>query len=273
MRVCVGVMTAVLAVGCWFGMAGTAAASVCNNVKAGDGATASICITSPASGATVSGGVTVTGTASWHKARPSDVAGCAGQRLTPSGCVTWTVNGVYQLTHLYKTPGTSYYQWVWHSQDWTNGSKTLTAAIALNNVAHSVSIHLNVQNPPGTHLLSPNTGLLPIFSQTTPFVIAATGDGAAGSTYANTVATMVEGWHPNMFMYLGDVYQRGAKDEFMDFYDPVFGPLRKITVPTPGNHEYKIYSTAAPYFWYWNYPDGKPTKTGGGGAVLQLQRG
>ena len=273
MRLWAGMTIAVAAVGCWFGMAGTAAASVCADARAADGATAQICITSPASGTTVSGGVTVTGTAVWHKVRPSDVAGCAGQRLTPSGCITWTVNGVYQLTHLYKTPGTSSYRWVWHSQAWTNGPKTLTASIALNNAPHSASIHLNVANPPGTHLGSPNTGLLPIFSQATPFVIAATGDGAAGSTYANAVAAMVEGWHPNMFMYLGDVYQRGSKDEFMDFYDPTFGPLRKITVPTVGNHEYKIYSTAAPYFWYWNYPDSKPTRPGGGGQYYSFNAG
>src|SRR5579871_1430214 len=105
MRVWVGMIVTGLAVACWLGLAGTAAASVCTDAKASDGATAQICITSPASGTTVSGGVTVTGTAVWHKVKSSDVAGCAGQRLTPSGCITWTVDGVYQLTHLYKTPG------------------------------------------------------------------------------------------------------------------------------------------------------------------------
>jgi hypothetical protein len=40
-----------------------------------------------------------------------------------------------------------------------------------------------------------------------------------------------------------------------------------------GNHEYKIYPTAWPYFWYWNYPQAKAVRSGGGGGYYSFQAG
>ena len=50
---------------------------------------------------------------------------------------------------------------------------------------------------------------------------------------------MVHSWNPDMIMYLGDVYQRGMPDEFMNFYNPLYGPDAYRTITTVGNHEYK----------------------------------
>jgi hypothetical protein len=109
-------------------------------------------------------------------------------------------------------------------------------------------------------------------------VIAATGDGAAGSSMAQKVGTMIQGWNPNLLMYLGDVYQRGSREEFENFYQPVFGPMAGITVPTVGNHEYKTWTTSSNspadgYFWYWGYPHSAPHTQGDGGEYYSFNAG
>ena len=40
-------------------------------------------------------------------------------------------------------------------------------------------------------------GLIPTFKQTAPFVIAATGDGAAGAIMGSKVQQMMAGWNPD----------------------------------------------------------------------------
>jgi len=223
-------------------------------------------------------------------AQPGDVRGCSGQRKTPSGCVSWTVNGQYLLTHLYDTPlNSDDYRFTWHTgcvpqKTATgggicvprNGAATLTAQIMLNGKTLTVSVPVDIENTLPAPIVSPNVwndGLIPTFKQTPPFVIAATGDGAAGAIMGNKVQQMMAGWNPDMLMYLGDVYQRGSLEEFVNFYDPVFGQQSHITVPTPGNHEHKEYKDGAFYFWYWNYPNSGPTKAGGGGQYYSFNAG
>jgi hypothetical protein len=77
---------------------------------------------------------------------------------------------------------------------------------------------------------------------------------------------MVHSWDPGMLMYLGDVYQRGMKEEFLNFYDPLYAGDWPRTLPTVGNHEYKERPDARDYFWHWNYPLGAPKVSGGGGG-------
>ncbi len=225
-------------------------------------------------------------------AQAGDVRGCSGQRKTPSGCVTWTVtpaggSAQYLLTHLYDNPmNTNIYPFTWHTEctpstsgacNPRNGLTTLTAQITLNGQTLTLPTQVDIENPTVAAIPSPNAwngGRLPIFSQHTPFVIAATGDGAAGSLMSQQVMSMMQSWNPSMLMYLGDVYQRGSQEEFMNFYDPIFGALTHITAPTVGNHEYKQYPTALPYFWYWNYPDsGPPQPSGYGGQYYSFNAG
>jgi hypothetical protein len=225
-----------------------------------------------------------------------DQRGCAGQRKTPSGCVSWAVDtsgslstSGYLLTHLYDSPPNSKtYPFTWHTEDWPNGIHTLYAQITLGSISQpskqvtvSVPITVDIENPPGTTLTSPVAflnGNLPTFVQTTPYVIAATGDGAAGSSMAQKVGTMIQGWNPNLLMYLGDVYQRGSREEFENFYQPVFGPMADITVPTVGNHEYKTWTTSSNspadgYFWYWGYPRSAPPNPRDGGEYYSFNAG
>ena len=104
----------------------------------------------------------------------------------------------------------------------------------------------DVRTPPG------NTGRWQPFSieGDDPVVLAAVGDGAGGMQTSWEVAGLIESWDPDMFAYLGDVYNNGTYTEFMNYYEPTFGRLRDITNPVPGNHEGG--SQFQGYREYWN---------------------
>jgi hypothetical protein len=69
-------------------------------------------------------------------------------------------------------------------------------------------------------------------------MVWAVGDGAIGTGRARAVAATVEAGRPDAFLYLGDVYEYGTASDFAHHYDTVYAPLRGITLPTPGNHDW-----------------------------------
>jgi Calcineurin-like phosphoesterase len=77
----------------------------------------------------------------------------------------------------------------------------------------------------------------------------AVGDGAKYSEGALSVARLIEGARPTRFVYLGDVYERGSAAEFAANYQTVYGPLRAITLPTPGNHDWPLHTTGYDPYW------------------------
>ena len=239
---------------------------------------------SPGQTVNVSGNTLVTATITYSPGSTpaGETRGCGGERLTPSGCMTFYVNGVYTLTRLYYNSQdstadakTSTYSFVWGTSQYANGGRTLSAQINNNGTAVQTNVPVQISNgSPGVfHSPIPNNGRLPSFvqgGQTGGFTVVALGDGPAGSTQTAAVANLVHSWNPDMLMYLGDVYQRGMKDEFMNFYDPLYGADWAKTVPTIGNHEYKQVTDGSGYFWYWNYPKNSPTVAGGGGGWYSL---
>jgi hypothetical protein len=80
--------------------------------------------------------------------------------------------------------------------------------------------------------------------------VAAVGDGAGGLPGSYEVADLIEGWDPDMFLYLGDVYNVGSYTEFLNYYDPTFGRFKSITNPVPGDHEGG--KNFQGYLDYWN---------------------
>lgn len=108
-----------------------------------------------------------------------------------------------------------------------------------------------VEVPPNTSKFSPSPGTTPASGE--PFVVAAVGDGANGNPTPVQVTDLIASWSPNMFLYLGDVYQKGSAMEFYNWYRPsrFFGRFKDITNPTIGNHEYFTGSPAG-YRDYWN---------------------
>jgi acid phosphatase type 7 len=60
---------------------------------------------------------------------------------------------------------------------------------------------------------------------------------------------------------LGDsAYPEGTSEQFRNCYDPTWGNYKKRTRPTPGNHEYDTSSGAKPYFNYFGWRAGKPSR-------------
>jgi len=69
------------------------------------------------------------------------------------------------------------------------------------------------------------------------------------------LAPTVSRARPDLFLYLGDVYERGTADEFRRRYHPLYGQLARRTLPTPGNHEWPLRD--AGYRRYWRAAHGR----------------
>jgi hypothetical protein len=80
-------------------------------------------------------------------------------------------------------------------------------------------------------------------------VVWALGDGADGSAAGRRLARYVRSRRPERFLYLGDVYERGAAREFRRHYDPLYGRIARRTDPVIGNHEFGRRFQG--YFPYW----------------------
>jgi predicted phosphodiesterase len=77
----------------------------------------------------------------------------------------------------------------------------------------------------------------------------AVGDGASGGQDATLVANMIFASNPDIFIYLGDVYESGTANEFEHNYAPSWGQMDGICFPIKGNHDARNYSTGyQPYF-------------------------
>jgi hypothetical protein len=80
-------------------------------------------------------------------------------------------------------------------------------------------------------------------------VVWALGDAATPGPAADRIAGLVRRAKPDLFLYLGDVYETGTSQEFRRYYQPRFGGLAGITMPTAGNHEWD--NRFAGYYRYW----------------------
>jgi hypothetical protein len=205
--------------------------------------TVTICFTSPVSGVTVTGPVTVSAVVTTTGTAP------AVQRLI------FSLNGGYLLTD-FQGP----YSFSLPTAKWQDGTYSLSV-VALMRDGYTTdqppSISLTFSNgnrkPPVNHnTFTPSSGTTP--APGAPFVVAAAGDGADGQSAAAGVASLIAQINPNLFVYLGDVYENGSTSEFYNWYGNSgsnFSAFLGITDPTIGNHEYTG-SSAAGYFDYWN---------------------
>jgi hypothetical protein len=84
-------------------------------------------------------------------------------------------------------------------------------------------------------------------------VVAAAGD-VAGERFldgAERTAELISRARPEAVLALGDLaYNDGTPAEFADYYDPTWGEFKDITIPTPGNHEYR--SDGKGYYDYFD---------------------
>ncbi len=213
---------------------------VCATGSATASYSAKICITAPGNHATLSGDANVIATVTITGTSPGIMH------------VAFYLDGA-PLLEDFAHP----YTFTLPGKDWVDGPHTLSAEAFLRDQyttpQASITIDLNngVKTPPGAQQqFHPATGTAPAAGQ--PLIVAAVGDGAGGETSETQVVSQIASWNPNLFLYLGDVYERGTAAEFYNWYRPdgFFGQFKSITDPTVGNHEY-LTTGASAYFNFW----------------------
>ena len=204
--------------------------------------TTRVCFSSPDTGGTLTGNVTV-----------SAIARVSGQSRVGVQDLQFYLDGTYLLS-AFSSPFT----FLLPTANWLDGSHTLSVAAQMHDkfTTQQGTLPVVFNNgvtslPVNTSQFQPATGTTP--ANGAPFIVAAGGDGASGEPAATKVTNLIASLNPNLFLYLGDVYENGSPSEFFNWYGTTsnFGQFRSITNPTVGNHEY-LTPGAAGYFDYWN---------------------
>jgi hypothetical protein len=98
------------------------------------------------------------------------------------------------------------------------------------------------------------------------------GGASVGNFMAETAtAKQAAGMHPNVVALLGDEqYEVGKYKDFLNSFDKTWGPLKALSKPAPGNHEYYNYAKSGEaaqngvgYFSYFNGVTGGNPNGGG----------
>jgi hypothetical protein len=201
-----------------------------------------VCLTVPLDNAVLSGDASVTATIDVTGSNPGV------QKLE------FYLGGEYLLTD-YATP----YTFVIPTTKFVDGTRTLEVeahmrdGLSYGRGLINVTFDNGITEPPvNTNTFTPTSGTTP--SAGRPYVMVAGGDGASGEPNAIAVTDLIAGWDPNLFLYLGDVYNDGTETEFYNWYGSGsnhYSQFRSITNPTIGNHEYQGFQ-APDYFDYWD---------------------
>ena len=203
-----------------------------------------LCFTTPADGSLVSGNVPVGVSISVAGTSPGV------QRMV------FYINGAYLLTDYQST-----YTFSLPTTQWKDGVYSIQAEALMRDAyttltRPTISLNFNngIINPPvNNSSFTPSSGSNP--ANGAPFVVVAAGDAASGEINAVKVSDLVGTINPNLFLYLGDVYEKGSITEFFNWYGNNglnFSAFNAVTNPTIGNHEYSSGASAPGYFDYWN---------------------
>lgn len=203
-----------------------------------------VCVTQPPEGATLTG-----------TALPAATVSISGSPAPVVAKLRFELSTAYLLTD-YTAP----YGFRLTTARWVDGPYTLSVRAIMGDGYSSapaeiaVTFDNNVTEPPvNTGTFVPRTGTTPQSGR--PFVVAAVADAASGEANPQLVSDLVASWNPNLFLYMGDVYERGSPMEFLNWYgDPqtLFGRFRDITNPAPGNHEWDLGPGAPGYVDFWD---------------------
>ncbi len=237
------------------------AANTCRTTSPGTQSyTVTLCFVDPSNGATLTNDATVNATVSVSVSTP---------RVTK---LVFYIDNQYLVTD-FQIP----YTFQLPTTKWADGYHSISVEALLSDglTSAQTSVTVSFNNGitvvmPNTNTFTPRTGTAAAPGQ--PFVVAAAGDGAGGEANSLGVTNQIASWNPNLFLYLGDVYEKGSPTEFLNWYggtDKFFGQFRTITDPTIGNHEYE--SGVAPgYFDYWDNPPNYYSFDAGGWHFISL---
>jgi hypothetical protein len=124
----------------------------------------------------------------------------------------------------------------------TSAGRALGVLVLLIATALALAVVLGGSDPPASGGLARQ----PEASQASVWAV---GDSADGGEASKAVGAMIAAADPDHFLYLGDVYDDGTREDFANNYEPAFGALDPITLPTPGNHDWL--NAAEGYDPYW----------------------
>jgi hypothetical protein len=224
----------------WSGMHSSAAAT-CRNSTLNDGRyTISLCISAPQDGAVIDGVVPVAITHSVSGSNPG-VRELVVYLNDEYLLLDYLPNYIFELPTAHFVDG-----------DYKLG---VLAIMNDNRITNTTEINLRFSNgnfnpPVNNRTFTPH---IPSLSAGESMIVGATGDAASGER--PEIPALINSWNQDMFIYLGDVYDRGTYTEFHNWYgtrNSNFGQFYDITNPTVGNHEYEGDGLAAAYFYYWD---------------------
>jgi len=205
-----------------------------------------VCVTLPST--TLTGPVPVTMTVSGNK----------GQFI-----VNWvpaTGPTVYVMWIFGSSGVTKDYSFTWPTQKFPDGAGQLQVTLSKKTSPMSVT-GLTLSN--GGFQSEPNDwqSYLPpaTWTGTTDPIVDAVGDGADDRPSTDKFAKSLVKQKPNLFLYLGDVYEKGSYAEMLDHYGQfgtkkgtgtLWGQLAYETQPTIGNHESQIDASMWRDYWH-----------------------
>jgi hypothetical protein len=166
---------------------------------------------------------------------------------------TWTPSGkpaIQLIMRFAPAPSTGDYSFVWPTQKYLDGSGTLKVRAGSASSA-TVAIPVTLANGNTTDFAhSPGdwTSFLPAPTWTPLWdpVVGAVGDGPSGEPASNGLAEAIFGNQPDLFLFLGDIYETGTFTEWLNHYGEndmdggpgtLWGKFATVTQPTLGNHE------------------------------------
>ncbi|MDP9235766.1 MAG: hypothetical protein M3P01_14610, partial [Actinomycetota bacterium] len=174
---------------------------------------------------------------------------------TNSGTViaTWIPSGkpgINLITDFTPSPGRNDYSFVWPTQKYldasgilrlqhgSTGSSPVDVPVSLSNGNLTDFQH----SPNDWENYLPN----PTWTASRDPVIAAVGDGASDESIPNELAQKIALSSPDLFLYLGDIYENGTFVENLNHYGQnsmdggtgtLWGQMGTITQPAMGDHE------------------------------------
>jgi hypothetical protein len=158
-------------------------------------------------------------------------------------------------------PMTQDYSFVWPTQKYLDGQGTLRLqAGSTSAAAVDVGLIMLSNGNSGDFQHSPSDweSFLPgPWAQPRDPVVAAVGDGPSDEPTANAVAQSIVTAAPDLFLFLGDIYENGTFTENLNHYGEnsmdggagtLWGQVGTITQPTLGNHENSSKTAWRDYF-------------------------
>ena len=187
--------------------------------------------------------------------------------------------GVFLMEQDGPSPQTGDYSFVWPTEKYLDATGSLLIKAELKTATPVVLSGLTLSNGNTSDIQhTPNDwqSYLPgAWTQPTDAVIIATGDGPDDQPISNGVAIAIAAADPPLFLFLGDIYEKGTFTENLNHYGvssmdvpaggTLWGATADVTQPALGNHE-----TAPDWVDYWHQRPDFTAFTFGGVLFIDL---